>query len=152
MKLCVGASAGGHMNQLLRLLEHSSDWNVEPRVFLTTHPALAETLRKRGKTYDLGECNRDRPLRIVLVALRALWFALRERPTALVTTGSLPVAIACLWCKLLGTKIVWIDSIANTEELSMSGKLMRRVADLFLTQWPGVADKYDDVEFAGQIV
>ena len=41
--------------------------------------------------------------------------------------------------KKLGATTVWIDSIANVEELSMSGRHARRHADVWLTQWPHLA-------------
>jgi hypothetical protein len=34
---------------------------------------------------------------------------------------------------------VWIDSIANVEQLSLSGKLAARVAGRTYTQWPHLA-------------
>jgi hypothetical protein len=34
---------------------------------------------------------------------------------------------------------VWIDSVANVEELSLSGRLASERVDLCLTQWPHLA-------------
>jgi hypothetical protein len=34
---------------------------------------------------------------------------------------------------------VWVDSVANAEELSLSGKMASEKADLCLTQWPHLA-------------
>jgi hypothetical protein len=34
---------------------------------------------------------------------------------------------------------MWIDSIANAQQLSTSGKLAGKFADVWLTQWPSVA-------------
>jgi len=69
-----------------------------------------------------------------------------------ITTGSLPLAIFCFLGKLFGARIVWIDSIANVEKLSLSGSFVRRFADLFLTQWPEIAAKYRNVEYVGSLV
>jgi hypothetical protein len=57
-----------------------------------------------------------------------------------VTTGAAPGLMALAIGKLLaGSRTVWIDSIANTERLSLSGRLARPVADARLTQWAHLA-------------
>ena len=54
--------------------------------------------------------------------------------------------------KIVGSKVVWIDSITNVERISLSGRMVRYIADLFLVQWPELAGKYKNVEFVGTVV
>ena len=68
--------------------------------------------------------------------MRLALLLLRERPDVIVTTGAAPGYAAIRLGKLLGTRTAWIDSIANADKLSMSGRLAGRHADLWLTQWP----------------
>ena len=49
-------------------------------------------------------------------------------------------------------RIVWIDSVAQIDRLSLSGRVMRHVADLCLAQWPDVAAHYPNVEYAGEVL
>jgi hypothetical protein len=56
-----------------------------------------------------------------------------------VSTGAAPGYIAIRLGKLLGARTVWIDSVANVEELSLSGRMVSGRADLCLTQWPHLA-------------
>ncbi len=140
------------MNQLLKLLEVSGNWPQCPSFYVTSLPQLAEKLEKFGKTYVIGECNRLNPLMSVLVFLKAFKIVFAERPDVVITTGALPMAMVCLLAKLLGGKIVWIDSIANVDKFSMSGAMVRHFADLFLTQWPELAKKYTNVEYAGTLL
>jgi UDP-N-acetylglucosamine:LPS N-acetylglucosamine transferase len=152
LRICVGASAGGHMNQLLKLLEASSSWPQPPSFYVTTLEALSKKLAQKGPVYIIGECNRRHLLKVFGVLIRSLTIMIRERPDVLITTGSLPLAIACLAAKLFGAKIVWIDSIANIERFSLSGRMVLHFADLFLTQWPELAQGRRNVEYAGAIV
>ncbi|KPL20678.1 MAG: hypothetical protein AMJ75_11415 [Phycisphaerae bacterium SM1_79] len=152
LRICVGASAGGHMNELLRLLEVSQDWPEPPSFYVTTMEELAGKLRQRGPVYVIGECNRQHPLKAFGVLIRSLKVAIRGRPDVVITTGSLPLAIVCLCARLTGAKITWIDSIANIERFSLSGRMMRHFADLFLTQWPELAERYPNVEYVGAII
>ena len=77
---------------------------------------------------------------------------MKQRPDVMVTTGALPLAMVCLVAKLTGSSVVWIDSIANTERLSMSGSFVHRFADLVIVQWPDLADRYKNVVYAGSIL
>lgn len=140
------------MNQLLKLLESSGNWPQLPSFYITTMEELTEKLAQRGPVYIIGECNRRQPLTALGVLIRSLKVVTKERPDIVITTGSLPLAIVCLCAKLFGAKIVWIDSIANVERLSMSGRAVRHFADLFLTQWPELTQEYRNVEYAGTIV
>jgi UDP-N-acetylglucosamine:LPS N-acetylglucosamine transferase len=140
------------MNQLLKLLQASGAWPQRPSFYVTTLSELAENLEKFGRTYVIGECNRLHPLMTVSVLFRAFRIVMVERPDVVITTGSLPLAMVCISAKLLGAKVVWIDSIANSKKFSMSGAVVRHFADLFLTQWPDLAEKYDNVEFAGTLL
>lgn len=152
LRICVGASAGGHMNELLKLLEASGSWPQSPAFYVTTLEALAEKVAQLGPVYIIGECNRQHPLKALGVLMRSLRVVLKERPDVVITTGSLPLAMVCLSAKLFGAKIVWIDSIANIERFSLSGRMMLPFADLFLTQWPELAQRHKNVEYAGAIV
>ena len=57
-----------------------------------------------------------------------------------VTTGAGPGFLALAVAKLAGgSRTIWIDSIANTERMSLSGRLARPVADVRLVQWQHLA-------------
>ena len=76
----------------------------------------------------------------------------RERPELVITTGALPGLIALVLAKAIcGARTIWIDSIANCERLSSSGRQARRFADVWLTQWPELATK-DGPHFWGRVL
>lgn len=153
MKLAVGASAGGHVNELLLLLAAARGlWPVEPACYVTTMDiAKAGFVEFRKPIYVLGEADRTKPLRSLSVLLRALLVAARERPDVVVTTGSMPLALFCLWSRLFGACIVWIDSVAQVDRMSLSGRFVRRFAGLCLVQWPDLAQSFPGVEYAGEV-
>lgn len=152
LKICVGASSGGHMTELLSLLKASDLWPQQPSVYVTTREIWATKLRQRGPTYIVGECDRNKPFKMAYTLWKSLLFVLKERPDVIITTGSLPIAIVCMVARLFGAKTVWIDSIAQLDELSMSGRLMLNRADLVLTQWPEVAERYERAKYVGELL
>ena len=140
------------MSELLKLLEKVDQLPCRPSFSITTLALTADSLKEFGTVYVIGECNRWHPLRAILIFLRGFRLIQKERPDVILTTGSFPLALVCLSAKLAGAKIIWIDSIAGTEKLSMSGRLIRPFANLILSQWPEVAAKYDNVEYVGTVV
>ena len=144
LRICIGASAGGHLTELLRL---SESWEGYTTCCVSTLPIVKNTLARWGRVYIIGECNRHHPLRAVKTILHCVGVIIRERPDVVLTTGSLPLAILCCVAKLAGAKVIWIDSITNLTDLSLSGRLVRPFADLMFTQWPCVKERYPGTEY-----
>jgi len=149
LRICLAASAGGHISQLLKLAE---SWNGYETFCVTTTEVVRDKLSKFGGVYVVGECNRQHPVRVIKVLLGCIRIAFRERPDVVISTGAAAGCMLCLLGKMLGAKIIWIDSITNVERISLSGRMVRYVADLFLVQWPELAGRYKKVEYVGAVV
>ena len=76
---------------------------------------------------------------MILLAVKVLWVIIRLRPNIIISTGAAPGFFALVFGKLFGAKTIWVDSIANVEQLSVSGQKVKRFADLWLTQWKHLA-------------
>jgi len=148
-RICLVASAGGHLSQLLLL---QPAWKGCQVVCVSTGQMVQEKLKAIGKTYIVGECNREHPLKTFGVLLKCLKVVLIERPDVVLSTGAAAGFLMCFWGKLFGAKVIWIDSIANARKLSMSGRMVRPFADLILSQWSDVAVRYRNVEYAGEVI
>jgi len=134
-KVLAIASRGGHWIQLLRLRPAFEGIEV---TFVTTESGYQSMIN--GQPFRLvSEATRQQKLRLLMVAFQILWIILKERPTSIVTTGAAPGYIAIRIGRWLGIKTLWVDSIANAEELSLSGRLASKFADVTLTQWSHLA-------------
>ena len=149
LKICLAASAGGHISQLLKL---AASWNGYETFCVTTTEVVRNKLIELGEVYVVGECNRQHPIRVIAVLLRCLRIVIRERPDVVISTGAAAGCMLCFLGKMIGAKVVWIDSITNVERISLSGRMVRYVADLFLVQWPELAGRYKRIEFVGTVV
>jgi len=149
LRICLAASAGGHMSQLLKLREC---WKGHRTFYVTTADIVREKLQKYGEVFVIGECNREHPLWVITVLFRCIRIIRRERPDVIVSTGAAPGLLMCLSGKFFGSKVAWIDSIANVERLSLSGRMAKTFADLFLTQWPELARPHRNVEYVGAVI
>jgi len=149
IKICLAASAGGHMSQLLALADSWRGWKT---FYVSTTEVVRQKLQASSQVYIVGECNRQHLFRVVLVFFRCARIIFREHPDVVISTGAAPGLLMCLLGKLSGSKVVWVDSIANVQKLSLSGRLVQPIADLFLTQWRELANRYNKVEYTGTII
>ena len=145
-RVLAAASSGGHWVQLCRL--EPAFRNSEVRYLTTGQGVLAPG---GEPAICVPEVSRSTPLRLPLVWTKILWALLRFRPHVVVTTGAAPGLIALQLARFLGSKTIWIDSIANVEEVSLSGKIARTYADLWVTQWPDLAANDDRLTYYGQV-
>jgi UDP-N-acetylglucosamine:LPS N-acetylglucosamine transferase len=129
------SSGGGHWVQLLRLRPAFEGCDV---VFATVNPAYR--IDVEGASFRvIPDANRWRKvslLRSAIGILRVLW---RERPDVVVSTGAAPGYFAIRLARLFRARTIWVDSVANIDELSLSGQRAGPHATLWLTQWAHLA-------------
>ncbi len=76
---------------------------------------------------------------LAIMAVQVALAIIKYRPNIIVSTGAAPGFFAIVLGKIMGAKTIWIDSIANADELSLAGRKVRRWTDHWLTQWPDLA-------------
>ena len=136
MKVMLASSAGGHWVQMRRLLPAFEGYDpfyvgVEP----VPDPVLGPV-----RYYPVANFTRKNPREMLGVYAELRRIVRAERPELAVTTGAGPGFMALAVAKLVGgSRTIWIDSIANTERMSLSGRLARPVADVRLVQWQHLA-------------
>ena len=131
------ASGGGHWVQLLRLRPALADYDV---AFVSMFDSYREVVAGH-RYYTIPDASRFSPASFLRVLARAIPILIKERPRAIVTTGSAPALVLVLLGRMMGARTLWIDSIANAEHMSSSGKIARRVAHEVVSQWPDVAER-----------
>ncbi|MEM6487157.1 MAG: UDP-N-acetylglucosamine--LPS N-acetylglucosamine transferase [Pseudomonadota bacterium] len=107
-----------------------------------------ETVRFRS----VMDGSRWSKFRLMRQFLQIIGIVLTVRPDVIVTTGAAPGYFAIRVGKLLGARTVWVDSIANAEQLSLSGRMAGRHVDLWLTQWEHLAGGDGEPQFMGAVV
>ena len=130
------SSGGGHLVQLRRMRPAWEHCEVH---YLTTLADYAAELEPGARLHLVNDASRWDKVGIARMAVRVLWLFLRLRPAVVISTGAAPGYFAIRFGKLLGARTIWVDSIANVEQISMTGELVRKYSDLWLTQWPHLA-------------
>jgi UDP-N-acetylglucosamine:LPS N-acetylglucosamine transferase len=130
------ASGGGHWVQLRRLKPAFEGLEV---AYVSVSPDYAEDVPGH-RFYAVTNMTRFNLPALMILAPQLARIILKEKPDVVITTGSAPGLIGLAMAKLLTrARTMWIDSIANCERMSTSGRQARRFADQWLTQWPELA-------------
>lgn len=135
VKILAVASGGGHWEQLM-LLRPTLDQ------FDTTYVTTAEGVAVRdgvSKYVMIPDANGKAKAAILRTVWHAIGVLRRSRPEVVVSTGALPGLACIIVGYVIGARTVWVDSVANSERLSVSGRFARPFSTLWLTQWPAVA-------------
>lgn len=149
MKICLAASTGGHLTELLRLTEV---WQERPHFFVIPRSLVAKELSRREKVYLINKADYRHPWRLLCMLVRCTWIMLKERPDVVVSTGAAVGCILCVLGKLAFMRIIWIEDISHVDRLTLSGQIVMHFADLFLVQWPELAERYKQARYVGSIL
>jgi len=135
-KVLLISSCGGHWVQMNRLLPAFADHEVS---FASTARDYAQSIPAGRFFYVPDASLKSNPLSILWLAIRVMAILIRLRPDVVLTTGAAPGFFALVFAKVLRKRTIWVDSIANVNELSTSGKRVGKFADLYITQWEHLA-------------
>lgn len=133
------SSPGGHKVELELLTKELG--------FLNS--IIIEAGNKNKKPY-IVDCSKSTPFKVFLCVIQIFLIFVKNRPRFIISTGAAPGAIAIILGKLFGAKTIWVDSMANIEKVSLSGKICLKFCDQFYSQWEHLA--CDNIKFEGGIL
>lgn len=146
MKILAVASTGGHWVQLKRL---SPAFEGHELIFVSTD--VTHKNEVGGRFYAVNDASESDKLSLLLLFVRMVFLMLRVRPSLVISTGAAPGLLALLVGRIFGANTLWVDSIANAEQMSKSGRMAKRFASKCVSQWQHVA-KDEGVEYWGGVL
>jgi UDP-N-acetylglucosamine:LPS N-acetylglucosamine transferase len=147
MRVLAVSSGGGHWVELLRVRPALEGHALH---FVTVQPDYRDDVAGSGFSTVL-DATRWNPFTCLILAAQVFLLVARLRPDIVISTGAAPGYFAVRFGKLFGARTIWVDTLADVSGLSMSGRMAGRYTDLWLTQWPEVAQP-DGPEYAGQVI
>lgn len=139
-KVCIPTSSGGHlthMRMLMPVLDEAAD-----RFWVTFDKEDANSALAGERVYHcFFPTNRNvgNAVRNTLLAVRVLR---RERPDLVVSSGAAVAVPFFLVGKLVGAKTVYVEVFDRADAPTLTGRLVRRMSDLFVVQWPEMERVY----------
>lgn len=149
MRVLLVCSPGGHLQQMLAL---EPAWRDMDRAWVTLKGAdVGYLLAAEKVTRGHGPTNRS--LRRLIQNLGLAWRMLRrERPDVILSTGAGLAVPFFLVGKLLGIRLVYVESVTRIETISLTGKLVYLLADRFFVQWPQAAERLRRASYEGNVL
>lgn len=147
-KILFTSSSGGHLEELLQLEEL-----VNEKSILLTEKRHANG-GKFKKQYFVNQINRKEKLflmhfiKLIIYEFKILRL---EKPDIVISTGALITVPISIMAKIMGKKVVYIESFARISTPSLTGKILYHFADLFIVQWKELLDVYPKAKYFGGI-
>lgn len=152
-KVIFVASSGGHLTEILKLKKLFSKYDY---LLVTEETELTKELTDKYNMKFLRygpSKNIFKYIYNVLVNIaRCIKIAFKFKPDTVVSTGAQIGGIMCLMCKLRCAKVIYIESIAKVESLSVTGRNIYPFANKFYVQWESLENKYNKAEYIGRLI
>ncbi len=148
MSVLLVCSPGGH---LLEMRELAPAWEGEQVSWVTLPGADVDDLL-RGQDVTLAHGPTNRSIKNLLRNAVLAWREVRRRrPEAILSTGAALAVPFFVVARLHGIRTVYVESLARTQSLSLSGKMVYPLATSFFVQWPG-ATRWRRAQYVGSIL
>eukprot|EP00892_Ulva_mutabilis_P006759 jgi/Ulvmu1/4455/UM002_0180.1 len=181
LKLLAVLGSGGHTAEIFKVLYALDMARFSPRVYVVADTDLLGELKAKHfeqtsipertasessfrvkcipRSREVGQSWTSSAFTTAWALIFALWIVLVERPRLILVNGPgtcLPICMAAhvlrLLC-LLDVRIVFVESIARTQQLSLTGKIMYKIGmcDLFFVQWPELQAQFPKSKCVGRV-
>ncbi len=150
VKICLACSAGGHLRELqLAVGTIPEDWNC---YWLTLKTTSTEAFMRDKEHVFLMNFQPSKWWTLILNSLQALFWIFAKRPDVIITTGAgVTVPTIFFAKKLLGAKVIFINSAADVTSASRTPLWVERYADLFLVQWSEMKAIFPEAIYCGTL-
>ncbi len=150
VKICLACSAGGHLRELqLAIGTIPEEWNC---YWLTLKTTSTEAFMRDKEHVFLTNFQPSKWWTLILNSLQALFWIFAKRPDVIITTGAgVTVPTIFFAKKLLGAKVIFINSAADVTSASRTPLWVERYADLFLVQWSEMKAIFPEAIYCGTL-
>lgn len=149
------SSTGGHFNELLMLKSMFQKYNYQIITEKTeTNKNLKNKYGKRNIKFLIYGTRKHfltYPFKLLINCFKSLYFYIKFRPKYIVTTGAHTAGPMCCIGKIFGSKIIYIETFANSHSKTVTGSLVYKFADLFIVQWESMLNVYEKATYGGWI-
>ncbi len=159
MKICLTCAAGGHLDELMII---SKAFDNHEKLFVTVKEETTIQLKTQYKTHYIRDwpkpLNYDFLNKIFLffyyiyITIPCFIILIKEKPDVILGCGGQGTINLCYIGKIMGCEIIYFESLARIFDISLTGRLVYPITDLYLVQWEQLAKKYKKAKYWGQII
>ena len=147
-------TTGGHLKELLQLkkLFGKYDSYLITEKTDSTKKLKDEYKEKMGyMVFGTKDHMLTYPFKLLANCFISVYYFIKIRPKYIVTTGTHTAGPICYLGKIFGSKIIYIETMANINRKTQTGRLIYPIADLFIVQWESMLKIYPKAVYGGFI-
>lgn len=151
-RICLAASGGGHVRQILDLKPF---WQDHDHYLVTEPTALGQSLAQDHRTYFVdhfafGQARVASKITLIISGLKNLWASIRhilkERPDVVISTGAGSALFTALFGRMTGARFILIESFARVRGPSLFGRMAHRFASKVIVQSEALRKQWPHAE------
>lgn len=148
------SSTGGHLSELMQLKRIFD--NYDYHIITEKTDTTIKLKNEYGKRIDYLVYGARNYLfsyifKFSYNVIKSFFLYLKIRPDVIVTTGAHTAVPICYIAKFFKKKIIFVESFARVNSKSMSGKMINKIADVFLVQHKELLDVYENSTYKGDL-
>lgn len=148
------SSTGGHLSEMLQLKDMFNRYDYK---IITEKTKSNLKLKKyygnriSYLVYGTKDHKLSYPFKLLYNCFKSLYFYLKIHPDYVITTGAHTAGPMCLIAKIFGSRVIYIETFANINTKTITGKLLYPVSDKFIVQWDSMKKLYPNSIVGGWI-
>jgi|GEM_PF-401597 len=145
-KFCLVAAAGGHLTELRKF---KALYAAHDHFYVLNAP-IEQSNELHGKVHIISLAQRD--WRMIVNFVEA-WRLLRaQKPTVILTTGAWPAIPFGVIGRLLGIRVIYIETMAKVVRPTITGRAMKYIAHDFFYPWNSLAKFFPKGTYCGPFI
>lgn len=146
IKICIACSSGGHYREAMAAIQLVDG----DKYFVTNWTPHISDRAWKSRFYFVTHCKRN-ILKVIRNAIESYKILRKEKPDVIISTGADVAVPTCILGKIMGIKLIFIESGGQVYTPSLSGKIVYPVADLFLVQWKPLLKNFPNAKYGGPL-
>ena len=148
------SSTGGHLNELMQLAPLFEKYEY---YIITEKDEASKALKEKYKEkisylpYGTRTKIFSYIFKYFYLCIKTIYYYIKIRPKVIITTGTHTAGPMCYLGKIFGSKIIYIETFANRDKKTATGRLIYPIADLFIVQWKEMLKLYPKAVYGGSI-
>ncbi len=148
------SSTGGHLEELLQLkpLFEKYDYHIITEKD-KSNISLKEEYGKKLSFLPYGTRAKlfTYIFKYLYLCIKTIYLYFKIHPKVIISTGTHTAGPMCVLGKIFRSKIIYIETIANINKKTATGRLIYPIADLFIVQWEEMLKLYPKAVYGGLI-
>ena len=148
------SSTGGHLSEMLQLKDMFNRYDY--RIITEKTKSNLKLKKYYGNrinylVYGTKDHMLSYPFKLIYNCFKSLYLYLKIHPDYVITTGAHTAGPMCLIAKIFGSRVIYIETFANINTKTITGKLLYHVSDKFIVQWDSMKKLYPNSIVGGWI-